>query len=99
MPTVSLKLSWLENIINFLNPIIYYVILFIISFCIVIFSTKRINIKSILLIILLYTLLIIIFNSFGKNLLSISVSNTVNPVPPNVGLNGISKVNMIAGKN
>ena len=40
MPTVSLKLSWLE-IFNFLNPIIYYVILFIISFCIVIFYVLK----------------------------------------------------------
>ena len=67
------------------------IILLIVTIVSVLMITKRIDIPSVILMIILYSLLLIIFNSVGKNILSISVSNVSYPGPSNLNLNGISK--------
>ena len=95
---ITLNFNWFFILLNKIKVISYYIILLLITSIIVLVITKKINFNSILIIILFYTLILIIFSTFGNNILSISVSPTINPVPPNTGLDGISKLNIIAGQ-
>ena len=96
---ISFSFSGFFELLNKLLKGTYYIILLLITILIVYSAMKKFNLNSILCIILLYVLFIIILNTIGNNILSISVSNTVYPVPPNLGLDGISKNNLIAGIN
>ena len=96
---INLNFNWFFKILQNLYIIFYYIILLLITSVIVLIATKKINFGTIMIIILLYSLFLIIFNTLGNNILSISVSSTVNPVPPHTGLNGISVLNLFTGNN
>ena len=95
--SLNLNFNWFAILLNRLYIVLYYLSLLAVVTVIVLLATKKLNMNSILLIILFYSLLLIILSSFGKNILGISISPTTNPVPPNNGLNGISKLNLVSG--
>ena len=96
---MEINTGFINNIMNRIFIVIVYIIIFIFSFMVVIFGTKKVDMGTPILVILLFCLSIIIFNTMGNNILSISVSPTTNPVPPHNGLNGISLKNLFAGIN
>jgi hypothetical protein len=83
---------------SFAKMLLYYLSFYITSFLIIYSVTRKFNLITILLSIILFTLFIIIFTTSGNDILSISLPSSVNPVPTNLGLNGISRLNQIAGK-
>jgi len=94
---IEININTLYFIIGIIKIISYYITILIISFISIYLITHKFNITTILYTIILFSLLIIILNTYGNNLLNISVSSAINPVPTNIGLNGISKLNLLAG--
>ena len=85
-----INLSIFNKLYNNINYIISIIILLLVSILIVVSVTKKLNFGTVMYSMLLFTLLLIMFDTVGYNLLSISIPSVIYPGPSHLGLDGIS---------